>query len=141
MTSKSKNDQPLSVRDGMIFGGIWSVASVGWIAAIALVLTWFRSGWNEAMFWFGLILLMGAGVFASILAITLLCEALNITTKRSRRDALNYFGWAFLYNLVIGGFAILIVFSFDEPQTDPIRHISPSEQDGAGQPATRPEPK
>lgn len=92
----------------MIFGGIWSLASVGWIAVIALILTWFKSGWNLAIFWFGVILLMGAGVFAAILVISLICEAINITSKRSRRDALNYFSWAFLFNFVIGGLALLI---------------------------------
>lgn len=121
----------MSVRDGMIFGGVWSIASVGWIAAIALILTWLRSGWNQAMFWFGLILLMGAGLFASVLVITLLCEALNITTKRSRRDALNYFSWAFLYNLAIGGLAILIALSFDHHKTDQNLQIKPSEQVGS----------
>lgn len=102
----------MSLRGGMIFGGIWSFASVGWIAGLALIITWIRSGWDHALFWFGLVLLSGAGLFAIALVFALVCEALNLTTKRSRRDSLNYFSWAFAYNLVVGSLALLISITF-----------------------------
>ena len=81
----------------MILGGNCSIASVGWIAAIALIMTWIQSGWSQALFWFGIILLMGAVLFACILVFTIVCELLNVRTKRSRRDAIVYFGWAFVF--------------------------------------------
>jgi len=104
----STDEKPISLRGGMVFGAIWSIASIGWIAGTALIVTWFRSGWVDALFWFGLILLMGAGLFGCILILALLCEILNVTTKRSRRDGMIYFGWAFIYNFTIGGAALLI---------------------------------
>ena len=130
-----KSDQPMSLRDGMIFGGIWSVASIGWIAGIALIIAWFRSGWDHALFWFGLILLLGAGLFAFIVVISLVCEALNVTTKRSRRDALNYFGWAFLYNLVLGSIALFVSLTFGSLEADQGQGTERSEQGVAVQPA------
>ena len=138
MPGKIKSDQQMSLRDGMIFGGIWSVASVGWIAGIALIVTWFRSGWDHALFWFGLILLLGAGLFAFILVIALICEALNVTTKRSRRNSLNFFGWAFLYNLVLGSIALFVPLTFGSFETNQSQETKRIEQDSAVQPAPPP---
>ena len=118
MVGKIKSDPPMSLRDGMIFGVIWSVASVGWIAGIALIITWFKSGWDHALVWFGFILLMGAGLFGFILAFALVCEALNLTSKRSRRDSLNCFSWALVYNLVVGSVALLVALSFCSLEED-----------------------
>ena len=53
-------------------------------------------------------MLGGAGIFAGAILFALLCELLNFTTKRSRRDALNYFSWALLYNLALGTIALMI---------------------------------
>ena len=94
--------ESLSLRQGMLFGAFWSFCSVGWIAWVLLVFTWVRSGFFEALFWFGLILFGGAGLFFVILCISVLCEVFKIAEKRSRRDGLIYFGWAFLFNLVFG---------------------------------------
>jgi hypothetical protein len=106
------------MRQGMVLGAIWSMASVGWIAAIALISMWVDSGFVSALFWFGLVLLFGAAVFGPALVITLLCELFNITTKQSRRAALTYFSWALFYNLVLGGISLAIAMQFDPPQKE-----------------------
>ena len=98
----------MSNRERMVFGAFLSVASVGWIASVALVVTWIRSGFLHALFWFGLTLLLGAGMFAVGLVIGLLAAILNFSTKASRRDALVSFAWAFFYNLTIGVFAVFL---------------------------------
>jgi len=112
---RSNPNRPLSQREGMIAGAIWSCGSVGWIAAIALVCTWIGHGWAQAFFWFGLVLLFGAVVFAIVLVASLAFEILNITTRKSRRDALRSFSWAFLYNLLFGGVAVWLAVAFGEP--------------------------
>lgn len=108
----SKPERLLSLREGMVFGAIWSFASFGWIAAIALIFTWINNGWATALFWFGLVSLLGAVAFAMALAASLVCEVLNVTTKKSRRDALRSFSWAFLYNLFIGGVSVWLALAF-----------------------------
>ena len=112
---KSSNpERLLSFREGMIFGAVWSCGSVGWIAAIALIGTWINDGLAPALFWFGLVFLLGAVAFAMALAVSLVCEILNVTTRKSRRDAFQYFGWVFLYNILIGGFAVWLAMAFGQ---------------------------
>jgi hypothetical protein len=108
MNSQSQNDPPMSLCDGMKFGALWSFASVGWIATILLIMTWLENGASHALFWFGIAFLIGSPVFAIAFLFSLLCELLNVTAKKSRRDALNYFAWAFAYNSLIGGGALLL---------------------------------
>ena len=141
MAARTKPQKRMSWRDGMIFGAVWSMASVGWIAAITLVITWISSGWDYALFWFGIVLLLGSSLFAAILTITLACEVLNLTTKKSRRDALNYFSWAFLYNSVVGGVAVAIPLSFGILEAEPNLNTNRSEQNGADQSAAAPQLK
>lgn len=111
MSHPPDEEQLMSMREGMIFGGLWSIASVGWIAAILLVVTWVNNGWGLALFWFGFVLLSGAGIFFIAIVVAVVCEVLNVTTKKSRRDALNYFGWALLYNVTLGGLSVCASFA------------------------------
>ena len=110
----SDPEKLLSLREGMIFGAIWSFASLGWIAAIALIFIWVNDGWAPALFGFGLVFLLGAVAFALALVASLVCEVLNVTTRKSRRDAMRYFSWAFLYNILIGGSSVWLALAFGE---------------------------
>ena len=85
---------------------------MGWIAIGVLVWTFFTSGWDQALFWFGAILLSGAGLFFFVLVITAVCELFNLSGKRSRRDALHYFSWAMLLNLIAGVLALFVALKF-----------------------------
>ena len=112
MTERNARERPISVRASMIIGGVWSFASVGWIAIGVLVWTLFTSGWIQALFWFGAILLFGAGIFLSVLVVAAVCELFNLSEKRSRRDSIHYFGWALTYNLILGALAIAVALKF-----------------------------
>ena len=91
-----------------MFGAFLSVASIGWIAGIALVATWIRSGFPHAFFWFGLTLLLGAGIFAIGLVIGLLASIVNFSSKESLGYPFAAFAWAFFYNLTLGVFAVYL---------------------------------
>ncbi|MEM0896246.1 MAG: hypothetical protein AAGJ79_05110 [Verrucomicrobiota bacterium] len=138
MTGETHPDKPVSLRNGMILGALWSIASVGWIACLALMITWFKKGWDHAFFSFGLILLLGAGLFFLILVFAMVCELLNITSKRSRRDCLNYFAWAFSYNLVIGGIAFFLPLAFGSFASEETDSPTRSEQADEEQSYTTP---
>jgi hypothetical protein len=92
----------------MMFGAFLSVASIGWIAGVVLVATWIRSGFPHALFWFGLTLLLGAGMFAIGLVIGLLAAIVKFSTKESLGDPLAAFAWALFYNLTLGVFAVYL---------------------------------
>ena len=103
MAHKDPNYNPLSRRDGMILGAIWSFCSVGWIAGLLLIVKLFVSGFSDATFWAGVTLLVGVPVFLFAVLFAIVCELFGISEKQSRRDGIAYFSWALFFNFVIGG--------------------------------------
>ena len=98
----NERDDSLTLKASMLIGSIWSLVSVGWIAAILLLQQFFSSGLKDALFWFSIVMLSGAVLFIAILALAVICEMLNLTTKYSLSFTLKTVSWGLVYNTVIG---------------------------------------